>query len=353
METTQGQASAQYPADPNGGQRPVVDSPATSQGQGRSFDCRILFFTLRLGIVLNALAYRDVIAQGSGRLCRLLSQIKANLPEQACDISPIEAIVINKLSDRHSFLTWMLQHLQFTYQHPINTPLPADLIPRPTYDRCISIWVDLHTVAHFFEIERLQQFTAACVSTQITTLFTRFFLISTVGSPGSAQFKQPNIPGMLEQTADAIARAARVVPATSGLWVRTARFFLTMRHVTDFLDGGHRVMQQILRLNHIGPFAHALVRAELFCQSAGLEGVFQTSMDWNLQHADCACTGCSNIIWRGDLVKRTSAEIASGAVQKFALVNPYDGFKTVFCDFCSRRCGVPWDNGNKPCVPHE
>lgn len=54
-----------------------------------------------------------MIAQGSGRLSRLLSQIQANPAEQACDISPIEAIVINELSDRHGFLGWMLQYLQF------------------------------------------------------------------------------------------------------------------------------------------------------------------------------------------------------------------------------------------------
>lgn len=237
--------------------------------------------------------------------------------------------------------------------NPVGRPLPADLHPLRTFARGISVFVDLHTVAHFFEIEVLQKSTADWVSMQITTVFKGCFLIFTEGSPGSTRFKQPNIAGLLEQTTDAIRRAARIVPPTSEIWIYTARFFLSMRHVTDFLDGGDRVRQQILRLTHITPFVHALVRADLYSQSAGLEGVFQTAMDWNLQHADCACTGCSNIIWRGDLVKRTAAEIASGAVQKCALVNPYDGFKTVFCDFCRRRCGVPWDNGNKPCVPHE
>lgn len=211
----------------------------------------------------------------------------------------------------------------------------------------------MHTVAHFFEVKRLQKFTADYVSFHITTVVQRLFLIFTDGSPGSARFKQPNIAGLLEETTDAIRRAAPVVPPTSELWTRTARFFLTVRHVTDFVDGGDRVRQQILRLTHIVPFVNALVTADLHSQPAGLEGVFQTAVDWNLQHADCACASCRNIIWRGDLVERTAAEIASGQAQKYALVNPYDGFKTVFCDYCSRRCGVPWDNGNKPCVPHE
>lgn len=246
------------------------------------------------------------------------------------------------------FLTGILQD-----QHPVGTPLPADLhILRP-FDGYLSAFIDLHTLAHFFEVERLQEYTAGCISTQISTCFQGLFLIFTDGSPGSARFQQRNIAGVLEQTVDAITRAARVVPPTSALWIRTARFFLTMRHVTDFPDGGDRARKQIMRLTHIAPFVYALVRADLYSQSAGLEGVFQTAVDWNLQHADCACTGCSNIIWRGDLVKRTAAEIASGQAQKYALVNPFDGFKTVFCDFCSRRCGVPWDNGNRPCVPHE
>lgn len=232
--------------------------------------------------------------------------------------------------------------------------MPAELNPCPTFDRCISIFIDMHTIGHFFEIERLQHFSIAGVGRQISALLARFFLITTEGCPGSAQFRQPNIRALklLEETAEAVRRAAGFVPPTSALWYRTARFFLAMRHVIDFIDGGDRVTQQILRLAHIGPFAQALVTAGSHCLPAGLEGVFQTAMDWDLQHADCACTGCSNIIWRGDLVNRTPVEIAAGEVQKYALVNPFDGFKTVFCDYCSRHCGVPWDDGNKPCVPH-
>ncbi|KAK7735497.1 hypothetical protein SLS63_003967 [Diaporthe eres] len=318
-------------------------------GQGSPFDCRIYFFTLRLGIILNTLAYRDAIAQGSGRLGRLLSQIKleTNFPEPACDVSPVEAIVTKKLSDRYNFLTWMLQYLTFI-------SLPAELNLPLTFDRCISILIDMHTIGHFFEIERLQHLSIAGVGRRISALLASLFLITTEGCSGPAQFRQPNIRGLklLEETADAVRRAAGFVPATSALWYRTARFFLAMRHVIDFIDGGDRVTQQILRLARIGPFSQALATAGVYCLPAGLEGVFQTAMDWDLQHADCACAGCSNIIWRGDLVKRTPVEIDAGKEQKFALVNPFDGFKTVFCDYCRRHCGVPWDDGNKPCVPH-
>lgn len=218
---------------------------------------------------------------------------------------------------------------------------------------CISRLIDMHTAAHFFEVDALKDRTSRPVSGAVTELVRRHLLIVTEGPEGPARFTQQNIPGLLEQTTLAVLRAAPIVPSNDDMWFSTAILLRTMPQVLRYADRGDQFRQQLLRLRSIGAFASAWERAILDVTPACLDGVFPASPDWALQYADCSCAGCNKGVWRRDLVERSAAEIAGGAVQEYALINPFDGFKTMFCDFCARHCGEPWSQVRKPCVPHE
>lgn len=213
--------------------------------------------------------------------------------------------------------------------------------------------IDVLIVAHFFEIGHLQDLTNRFLYGACIALEKRQYLVFTKGSPGPVQFKQHNVPGLLEQTTLAIERAARIVPASSGMWFSIAILFRAKRQVLEDVGGGDQVSSMLLRLSSIGPFASAWTKATRDVKPGRLDGIFPSSPNWALQHTECACTACTNGVWRRDLVERTAAEVAGGAVQRCALVNPFDGYKTVFCDYCRRHCGYPWGRGNKPCVPHQ
>lgn len=231
--------------------------------------------------------------------------------------------------------------------------MPNGLKVVPSADRGISDLIDLHTIATFFEIDRLQRHIIALVTGFIASSLQDYFLIFSDGSTGSAHFRQINISVQLEQTAGAIERAAGLVPHDSHIWILSARYFLAMRQVLDGTHSGEQARQLIARLNPTVPFAHACLEVSLNTRPAGLKGIFRAPVDWNLQCVVCSCTGCSNVIFARDLVAQKADDLASGAIQKYALVNPFDGYRTVFCDFCRKRCGVPWAGGNTPCVPHE
>lgn len=213
--------------------------------------------------------------------------------------------------------------------------------------------IDLLTVAHFFEIGHLQDLTNRFLSGACKELSKRQYLVSAKGATRSLQFKQQNIPGMLEMTALALQRAAHVVPANSDMWFSVAALFRAKRQVLECVDGGDQLGAVLSRLSAIGPFASAWVKATCHLKPGSLDGIFPSSPNWALQHTECTCKACTKGVWRKDLVERTAAEIAAGAVQRYALVNPSDGYKTVFCDYCRRHCGFPSRRGNTPCVPHE
>lgn len=224
-----------------------------------------------------------------------------------------------------------------------------------TSNTCVSRLIDTLTVAHFFEASRLQDAMNYYLFHACDQLMKRHFLIVTKGCPGLLRLKPINIPaGLLEQTTLALRRAARIVPANSNMWYHAALIFHAKWQVLDSGDGGDRLRQQLSQLSSIGAFTAAWLEAttrKLY--PIDLDGIFPVAMNLASQRAECACPGCNNGIKRTDLVERTAGEIAGGAVQKYALVNPFDGYKTMFCDFCLRRCGTPWGHHNKPCVPHE
>lgn len=221
-------------------------------------------------------------------------------------------------------------------------------------DRGISELIDLCTVATFFGVPRLEHFVKAVLNNYHATILRNCFLVFSEGSTGSAEWRrQFNLSSQLQHVADAVERAAPIVPHNSYMWIPAARYFLALRQVLDGTDGGEQAMHVIARLNPIAPFAHACLEVSLNIRPASLVGVFRSPVDWNLQCEVCACTACSNVIFARDLIARREDDIAEGAVQKYALVNPFDGYRTLFCDFCRTRCGVPWAGGNKPCVPHE
>lgn len=222
-------------------------------------------------------------------------------------------------------------------------------------DRGISELVDLCTVATFFQAPRLEQLAKTTLNNLHATLLRDCFLVFSDGCTGTAQWtgRQFKFCSQMQRVADAVERAAPVVPRDSNMWIAVARYFLALRQVLDGTNNGQQVSRVLARLNPIVPFAHACLEVSLTIRPASLVGVFRSPVDWNLQCEVCACTACSNIIFARDLIRRTADDMAGGAIQKHALVNPFDGYRTLFCDFCRERCGVPWAGRNKPCVPHE
>jgi hypothetical protein len=220
--------------------------------------------------------------------------------------------------------------------------------------RGISELIDLHSVAVFFEIRRLERYMIGLVGGYLVSAWKNSFLIFSDRTMGSPRFRQINIYGELEQTAGAIERAGRLIPRDSYMWILCARYLLTMRQVIDGTDGtcSNQVNRIIARLNLTVPFAHACLEVNIQIRPASLKGVFRSAVDWDSQCEICACTGCDKVIFPRDLVERKANDLAAGAVQEFALVNPFDGYRTMFCGYCRNRCGVPW-GGNRPCMPHE
>lgn len=310
--------------------------------------------------------------------------MKANgPPSQVCNVDPIESLLDNNVPYQNGAIAWIFRYLQFSCKsarHPgeanshILYPIASDSTyssddhpgdisfiqqltsPSLRFDNaaCISRLVDFLSVAHFFEVGPLQIGISRYLSSACRKFMQLHLLIFSKGPSGSLRFKQlVKVPGLLESTTYALIRAASIVPANSDMWFSTAMVYRTMRLVLESAGGGDQVTQQLLRLSSISAFASAWVRATCELKHPFLDGIFPQSPNWALQSTDCACSACKKRVWRKDLVERTAAEKAAGAVQKFALVNPYDGYKTVFCDYCLHNCGVPWGSGNKPRNPHE
>ncbi|KAG8165297.1 hypothetical protein KVR01_005572 [Diaporthe batatas] len=359
METMKDYGTASYNSESDGRVIYTCKAAQDQHPEGRGFDCRLTFFTLRLGVLFHWVTHRDVVISGSALLRKLLGHFPRDRFQivQAVDITPIESILKTKLFD-HNWILWTLQYLQFAHDypkgHPDRRPFPDALAFALSADHGISELIGLCTVATFFGIPHLKAIVISGWNFYHTTLLKNILLVSSEGSTGTAQWmRQANLSSQLQHVADAVERAAPIVPRDSHMWISVARFLLALRQVLDGTDGGEQVRQVIARLNPIAPFAHACVEVSLNIRPASLVGVFRSPVDWNLQCETCACTACANVIFARDLVARTADEIAGGAVQKSALVNPFDGFRTLFCDFCTQRCGVPWAGGNKPCVPHE
>lgn len=305
------------------------------------------------------------------------------LASQVCNVDPIAALLGNNtLEYQKGAVGWVFWYLQFSCKsarhlgeanphvlypiasdntcssddHPGNISIIKQLaLPSFRLDNaaCITRLIDILVVARFFEIGPLQENINQSLFSVCMKFVQQHFFIFTKRPAGPLRFKQYNIPGLLESTTPAIFRAAPFVPANSRMWSSVVLVYRTRRQVDDFTDVGEQVNQHIRRLSSISAFASAWLRATFTLKTVSLDGIFSQSPNWALQTADCACSACSMRVWRRDLVERLPGEVATGAVQKYALINPFDGFKTVFCDYCFRNCGVPWGNGNKPCDPHE
>lgn len=214
----------------------------------------------------------------------------------------------------------------------------------------ISVCIDLHTIAHFFEVVRLQTDTGLWISCFTENEMTSHLLIVTENFLGEAHFKPYNNPSLLEHVALAVERAAHIVPGNSNMWFPIARFYFAMLQVL-YADGGDQARRQISRLARYHGFASAWTQVSINARPLNPEGIFPPRRNAQLLQKPCACRGCSKIIWRGDFFQLTNGLVAAGVVQKYALVNPFDGYRSMFCDFCRQGCGSPWGT-NVPRAPH-
>ncbi|KAL1859809.1 hypothetical protein Daus18300_009399 [Diaporthe australafricana] len=345
--------------DPPLGQNPQ-ESPflaiAPGQGNAPAADCIIIFFTHESGVVLHALARRDALIQGSGFFRKLLSKITAGRPiRQACDIEPLAAILSNDPSgqapDGFSLFRGVLRYLQSRYDRPGDSSVLHALGYRvPDDDRRIPALINLCTIAYFFEIQHLQDRIPVSMSKVMREELRTSLLVFNESSAGPARFKQYDKASLLQQTALALEKAANIVPATSVLCHCSATFLRAISGMLDDTDQGNEAKQHIWALNRFPAFVHAWISTDTNPQ---LEGIFPAATVDSDGGKECACAGCSKRVRREDVVRLTDAEVALGEAQEYALVNPFDGYRTLFCDFCRRGCGVPWARTNVPRAPHE
>lgn len=223
----------------------------------------------------------------------------------------------------------------------------------PNDDCRIPAVINLYTIVYFFEIQHLQDRISVWTMTVITEELRKSLLVFNESVAGPARFKQYDKLRLLQQTALALERAANIVPGTSDLWRSLAAFLHVILGMLDHTDHGNEAKQHVLRLYRFPAFVYAWFSVDTSSRRPDLEGIFPPATRDSDEGKECACANCRKRVRREDVVRLTDAEVARGAGQKYALVNPFDGYRTLFCDFCRQRCGVPWARTNMPRAPHD